>query len=74
MVEEGVAAPAIAVIDFTGMAQAMEVLRLHLDTDSVGIGAMPFDPALPAYTMPQWLWSGSRIARCLLSCVLALLP
>jgi hypothetical protein len=74
LVEEGVAAPAVAILDFTGMAQAMEVLRLHLHTDAIGIGTMPFDPALPAHTMPQWLWSGSQVAGRLLSCVLALVP
>jgi hypothetical protein len=74
MVEEGFIAPGVAIIDFTGMAPAMEALRIHLGTDSVGIGAMNFDAALAPVTLAQWLWSGEQVAARLLSCVLALLP
>ncbi len=74
MVEEGFAPPAVSIFDFTGMAMAMEALQLHLGTNSVGIGAMTFDAALPARTLPQWLWSGSQIASRLFVSLLALAP
>ena len=74
LVEEAGLPPSVGVIDFTGMAPAMEALRIHLGTDSVGIGAMDFDAALAPVTLAQWLWSGEQVAARLLSCVLALLP
>ncbi len=74
MVEEKFASPFVSVFDFTGMAQAMEVLRLHLHTDSVGIGAMRFDPLLAPFAMPQSLWSSAQIGKCLVSCMLAVVP
>ncbi|NNG22847.1 hypothetical protein [Telluria aromaticivorans] len=74
MIEEAGASPALAILDFTGMAQAMEAMRLYLSTDSVGIGAMTFNAALPTHTLPQWLWSGSQVAGRLFSCLLALAP
>ncbi|SFC33398.1 hypothetical protein [Massilia yuzhufengensis] len=74
MVSEGVAAPGLAVLDFTGMAQAMAATKLHLATDSVGIGMMPFDAALAPHTLAPWLWSADVVAGRLLTCVLALVP
>lgn len=74
IIEETGASRALAVFDFTGMAQAMQATRLHLGTDSVGIGAMDFNAALAPHTLPQWLWNGSQVGARLLACLLALAP
>lgn len=74
MIEEAGASPALAILDFTGMAQAMQAMRLHMSLESVGIGAMDFNAALAPHTLPQWLWSGSQVAGRLPACLLALAP
>ncbi|UVW28072.1 hypothetical protein [Massilia sp. H6] len=74
MVEQGVAPPAVSLVDFTGLALTMEVMQLQLGTDNVGVGAIAFDAALPAHALPQWLWSGAHIANRLLTGLLAMAP
>lgn len=71
---EGTTVSALAWLDFTGMAHALAELRSEVGTDSIGIGSMPFDAALPALTLPQWLWSADKLVQRLLSAALALLP
>lgn len=64
----------LALLDFTGLTDAMAGLRSQLDADSLGIGMMTFDAALPAIELQQWLWTGAMINERLLCAVLALLP
>ena len=73
-VEEGGAAAALTLFDFTGMSNAMLSLRSHVDTAALGIGMMPFQAALAPVELPQWLWTGAVARERMLSCLLALLP
>lgn len=74
VVGEGTAVSALALLDFTGLAHAMDGLQTQVGTQALGIGMMPFDAALPPHTLPQWMWSGTVVRERLLSAVLALLP
>lgn len=73
-VEEGTAVSPLAWLDFTGMAHALASLRSQVGNDAIGIGSMPFDAALPALTLPQWIWSADLQGQRLLGAALALLP
>ncbi|KFI08949.1 hypothetical protein [Massilia sp. BSC265] len=74
VVEEGTAVSSLARLDFTGLAHAIDALRVQAGTQALGIGMMHFDAALPAHTLPQWMWSGTMVRERLLCAVLALLP
>ncbi|MCD2515389.1 hypothetical protein LQ564_03575 [Massilia sp. G4R7] len=64
----------LALLDFTGLANAMVGLRSQLDTTALGIGMMTFDAALPPIEIKQWLWTGAMARERLLCGLLALLP
>lgn len=74
MVEEGGAPGWIALVDSTGLVNAMAGLRSQVDTTSLGIGMMTYEAALPAVELPQWLWTGAMARERMLSGLLALLP
>lgn len=73
-VEEGTRVSSLAWLDFTGLANAMDGLRAQVATESLGIGMMNFDAALPPHELPQSMWSGEMVRARLLSALLAPLP
>lgn len=78
MMEEGKAiaesTPLVLVFDFVGIGHAMAGLSQLMDTRGIGIGGIPFNPALPARELPQWLWGREVMLGRLLSALVALLP
>jgi hypothetical protein len=73
-VEDGEAPGWLALLDFTGMSNAMLALRSQGDTASLGIGVMPFKAELPPIALREWLWSGAVVRDRFVTGLLALLP
>jgi len=78
MLEEGKAAPQVLplamALDFMGMGHAVAALSQHADTSAMAIGSMPYDPALPVRSFPQWLWYQGAVLSRALSALAAMLP
>ena len=66
--------PLSMVFDFSGLGVGVMVINNAFNVSSLHVGASPFDPALPALTLPAWLWTRELVLLRLCAGVLALLP
>ncbi|MBQ5963665.1 hypothetical protein KBW95_11820, partial [Massilia sp. ZL223] len=78
MLEQGKAAPQVLPLamafDFMGMGNALAVMSQHANTSAMAIGSMPYDPALPVRSFPQWMWYQGAVLSRALSALAAMLP